>query len=420
MTTWMFPLTVCGSLILGSLAVPSPASPAPPAGQTTASLTTRASDSSNALALSNPAITSQVDQPSDQKLDATQAVLMLDLLEGVAEGRHEPEKLDAVMSSEGTELIVGQLNLARRASTAQYRQLLLGLMEGVRPEIEPVDSTRRAEMGVVGLLDGCWPRLVWGLERTDVLRERVDHLQALDFYDQARATANHFLPEPLQVSPRVFAVIGSRAGGAKIGADRLYLDVLAYSYRNREDETFPTDNELIGTAAHEMHHMGYGHYLSRMGNSLSLTDSERLMFEFVSAILSEGSATYLISADRDLGRLQERRSYAQYLDRGGELLSTSEDILRALVDGEISTPVEYEAAAADLLGNWFHSTGSLMLSIIDENGGLDRVMMVVADPRLLIEEYNKAAARLDSDAAPFIFDARIAGSLAQVGSAPPS
>ena len=102
---------------------------------------------------------------------------MLDLLQSISEGRHEPDRLDAVMSSEGTELIVGQMNLARRVSMVQYRTLLTGLMEAKKPEIEPVDSTSRSRNGVVGLLENAWPLLNWGLDHTEVMRQRVHHLQ---------------------------------------------------------------------------------------------------------------------------------------------------------------------------------------------------------------------------------------------------
>jgi len=307
------------------------------------------------------------------------------------------------------------MNLARRVSLDQYEQLIVGLIDGVRPDIQPVDSTLRARRGADALVEDVWPRLVWGLDHLDVLRERVDHLRDLDVYDRAQTIAAQFLPEPMEASPRLFAVIGGRAGGAKIGVDRLYVDVLAYSYRDRRQETFPTDVELTQTIAHEMHHMGYDQYLSQRESALRLSESEGLIFGFVSGLLSEGSATYLISEGRDLVRMRQERSYGTYLARDEELLSRSEDILRAILEGDLRTREAYQAATADLLGNWSHATGSLMLSVIDESSGLERVMEVVADPRRLLDEYNRAAKTLGPEEAVHTFDHGIAEILLRMG-----
>lgn len=344
-------------------------------------------------------------------LDVTQAHLMLDLLESISEGRKDRECLDALMSSEGTELIVGQMNLARRVSMVQYRTLLTGLMEGRKPDIEPVDSTARSRNGVDGLLENAWPLLNWGLGHTGVLRRRVDHLQDLDFFESAHAVASRFLPDSIEAPPRVFAVLGGRAGAAKIAPDRLYLDVLVYSYRDKDSVGFPSDAELIRTIGHEMHHMGYRSFLDRKIESLGLGQSERLLFEFVSGLLSEGAATYLISHDRSLAALRERRSTRDYLTHHRDLITTSESVLKAILDGEIRTAEEYEEATADLLGMWFHSAGSLMLGVIDEAGGLNQVMKVVAEPGKLLVEYNRAVRLLGREAELRIFDDHLAGAL---------
>lgn len=350
-----------------------------------------------------------------RSLDASQAYLMLDLLGMISEGGNDPEILAELLNSEGTALVVGQMNLARRVSLDQYNQLIVGLVHGVRPDIQPVDSTRRARRGVDALVEDVWPRLIWGLDHVDILRERVDYLQDLDVYDRARTIATRFLPEPLQASPSMFAVMGGRAGGAKIGADRLYLDVLAYSYRDRRQGTFPADAELTRTMAHEMHHIGYDQYLSRQAHALRMNESEELIFGFISGLLSEGSATYLISEDRDLDRMRQKRTYAEYLARDGELMSRSEEVLRGILEGELRTRADYEAATADMLGNWTHATGSLMLSVIDEGSGLERVMEVVADPRRLLDEYNRAATTLGPKAGVHIFDRGLAETVLHIG-----
>jgi hypothetical protein len=285
-------------------------------------------------------------------------------------------------------------------------------MEGRKPEIEPVDSTARSRNGVAGLLDNAWPLLNWGLGHTAILRERVDHLHGLDFYERAHAIASRYLPEPIDAPPRVFAVIGGRAGAAKIAPNRVYLDVLVFSYRDRETTGFPGDAELIRTIGHEIHHMGYRGYLDRRVDSLDLGESEGLLFGFLSELLSEGAATYLISHDRNLEGMYERRSTRDYLEHHQDLVSTSESILRAVLDGKIRTSLEYQEAIADLLGMWFHSAGSLMLGVIDQASGLERVMEVLAEPDRLLAEYNRAARLLGPESELRAFDDQLAEALA--------
>jgi hypothetical protein len=128
-------------------------------------------------------------------------------------------------------------------------------------------------------------------------------------------------------------------------------------------------------------------------------------------LLSEGAATYLISQDRNLDELRERRSTRVYLKHHQDLISSSESILRAILDGEIRTRAEYDEATADLLGMWSHSAGSLMLGVIDEASGLDRVMEVVAEPGRLLDEYNRAARSLGPERELRLFDDHLAGTL---------
>ena len=89
--------------------------------------------------------------------------------------------------------------------------------------------------------------------------------------------------------------------------------------------------------------------------------------------------------------------------------------MQAILDGEIRNAADYDEAAAGLLGMWFHSAWTFMLGIIDEGGGLERVMDVVADPRRLLHEYNRAARSLASDGDVYLFDDELAERLLRMG-----
>lgn len=352
------------------------------------------------------------------EMDVSQARLMLDFLDAVSSGDSPGRFLDSLMQAEGTGLIIAQMNLARRVSPDQYRQLLQGFMEGTRPRIEPVDSTRRAARGVEGLLKDVWPALTWGLTHTSELRARVNHLEELDLYALARKLANRFLPDSLEGSPGLFAVMGGRAGGAKLDGDRIYLDVLVYSYHGRRTGEFPTDQELTRTIAHELHHMGYGPYLTKWANGLNPTARESLQARFLSGLLTEGSATYLISAGRSLAEMREDRAYAGLLDNPGALIDQVEAILLDIQEGRIRSEAEFEEATADLVGSWYHSAGSLLLGVIDEAGGLTEVEEVIRDPRRLLSAYNRAVAALGANAPARPFGESLAEDVATMGRGP--
>lgn len=62
-------------------------------------------------------------EPAMRDVDVSQALLMLDFLEGVSQGNHKPQHLEAVLESEGTELIIAQMNLAeehQRTNTGNH------------------------------------------------------------------------------------------------------------------------------------------------------------------------------------------------------------------------------------------------------------------------------------------------------------
>ena len=60
---------------------------------------------------------------------------------------------------------------------------------------------------------------------------------------------------------------------------------------------------------------------------------------------------------------------------------------------------------------WFHSAGSLMLGVIDEANGLERVMEAVTEPERLLAEYNRAAEALGPGSELRAFDDQLAEAL---------
>ena len=67
-----------------------------------------------------------------------------------------------------------------------------------------------------------------------------------------------------------------------------------------------------------------------------------------------------------------------------------------------------------MLGNNYHVTGSVMLYAIEKVSGLDVVMKILSDPRLLLIEYNKAARILDNEKF-FLFSQAAAEKVSKLG-----
>lgn len=348
-------------------------------------------------------------------IDTSQAELMVAFLERAGQGDIDADAVEKVLASPGTALVIGQMNLMRRVSAQQYRTVLLGLGHETPPTIEPADGGERARSGVAGLTDNVWPTLRWGMQHSDLLRKRIAEIKALDVYGTARHLAVSALPGAVDVAPDVFVVMGGRAGAAALAGPRIYVDVLLLSYLDAIGRRpWSAEADVLGFVAHEMHHIGYRTLLDRYRESLQLTSTEEPAYRLLTGLLSEGSATYLVSDRRDLARLRSDTSLDGLLERGDELLAECGSLLTSLLAKAETSPSE-DAVRSFLLGSRAHAAGSLMLSRIDRLDGLDAVMAVLRDPRTLLQSYNRAVSTFPDLNGAYRFDPILAESVAQLG-----
>lgn len=345
--------------------------------------------------------TNESQKRQDTNVDFTQADMMLEFLMGLEKGEPVSHKIEPLLQAEGTELIVKQMNIVRKVSLRQYGQILKGLVDNRLPDIEPVDSTERAKRGVHGLKYNAWVGLTWALENTETLRERLAILKEADVYHEAERLALRFLPEPVQMSPSLFVVMGGRAGAAALDKDRIYIDILIMTYQKmRKNLPFMNESEITDFFAHEMHHIGLSKYYEKKFGSLSLNENQRRLFRMLRSIVAEGSATYLISNHRNINEMRKEFKLSEEPNKQLSLLSSCEALIQQLSEGKFKSQDEYEKANTLMLGHGYHSVGSIMLSTIDQVGGLESIMQVLEDPRTLLLEYNKAARSL-SDKSDF-------------------
>jgi hypothetical protein len=211
--------------------------------------------------------------------------------------------------------------------------------------------------------------------------------------------------------------MGGRAGAAALAGGKIYVDILMLSYLDDLGRRpYAAETDLIDFFSHEMHHIGYSELEAERLASLDLDTGQRLAFSLLSSVVSEGSATYLVSGHRDIERtLSGSGSLSRLAERGDELLADCERVLLALQAGEIANGEQYDAATEFLLGSGAHMAGTLMLSRIDAARGLDTVTAVIVDPRKLLTAYNAAVGDGSAGAGVHVFDPKLAAAVATLG-----
>jgi hypothetical protein len=342
---------------------------------------------------------SATSQVAEETADYSQAEIMVDFLRGASEGRLDIDLIDSIMASEGTSLIIEQQNRRAQIDSAQYRRILEGVLNQDAPTVAPLDSTERALLGVHRLQNEVWRVLKWGIENIGLLEKELIRLKEMDVAPESMAIAESYLPYPLGSPPSILFVAGGRAGF--FAADNsIYMDLLLMSFsKTRRGEPLISRKEVVAYFAHEMHHVGFHSLMDRLRGSLTLEKRGERALVFISGLVAEGSATYLINGDRNIENIKEGKSYAKFFEMDGGLLRLCDEVLRAILDREIENDDEYFVATRPLLGMGFHAAGSLMMHVIDRGSGLESIKKILEDPRLLLQEYNSAVEKIQSSPA---------------------
>ena len=344
-------------------------------------------------------------------VDVTQATAMLRLLERCHAGVVPSQAIDQVMDLPGTRLIIGQQNVSRRVTPAQYRAVLVAACGGEIARVTPSEPGARAEKGVQGLTEDVAPSLIWGRDHSELLKQRLAGAQQNDGLGEVVPLALRSLPEEIDLAPKLYVVMGGRAGGAA-SDEGIYVDLLADAWRSRASNASMTPREMVEFFAHETHHVGYGKLLDREREHLHLTAGETQAWNFLTAVMMEGSATLLINGHGSWADLQKQQHIQADLARLPQLLPEAANILQAALTGGMSDR-EYQAKVSDFFGEGYHATGAKLLYVIEEARGRDAVLRIMKDPRSLLVVYNECAAERKE---PFRFDSALADALKAMGS----
>jgi hypothetical protein len=343
--------------------------------------------------------------------DFTQAGAMLDLLRACQVNNASAEMFDRVSSLAGTQLIVAQQNISRRVTMQQYRDVLEAACAGKIAPLKPTEPGTRAEKGIAGLTQDVGPSLIWGRDHIPLLESRLLELRNNPSLGNALPLAQKYFPEPVALKPKLYIVMGGRAGAAAID-DQLYFDVLVTEWRASQGLSLPTTPaRATEFFAHETHHLGYGQILDRKRDSLKLTLAQAQVWDFLAATMMEGSATLLINGHEKIADLEKQPDLARYLTKVPELLPLMQDVLRKALNGSLSDEA-YAEATSPFLNMGYHATGAVLLAAIGKKRGLAGVMDVMRDPRRLLAIYNDCSRE---SSVRFTFDPELANRVADIG-----
>jgi len=343
--------------------------------------------------------------------DFTQADAMLEWLRACHAGKGTKTEADRVISLPGTELVVGQQNISRRVTVRQYRQVLEAACAGRIADVQPAELGTRGEKGVAGLFEDVAPSLIWGRDKVPLLESRLAELRRNQSIGNAVPLAQKYLPEPIALAPKLYVVMGGRAGAAAID-DQLYFDVLSTAWReSRGLSRSISPAEVVEFFAHETHHLGYGQILDRKRASLRLTPAESQAWGFLVATMMEGSATLLINGHEKLADLERQPDIQPYLAKAPDLLPTMQNLLRRALSGPMSDEA-YEKASSPFLNMGYHATGAVLLAAIEKKRGLAGVMKVMDDPVRLLAAYNECGGE---SSVAFRFDRDLAEQVTHIG-----
>jgi len=248
--------------------------------------------------------------------------------------------------------------------------------------------------------------LIWGRDHVAFLRQRLAAVKGTQDLAEIVPLALQNLPEEVALSPKLYFVMGGRAGAAAID-DTIYIDLLSDAWRTREKNTPMTPQEIVEFFAHETHHLGYGQILERQKQSLNLTGGREQAWNFLASLLMEGSATLLVSAHGSWAELEKQNHIRPDLARLPQLLPKTQSLLRQAMNGGMSEQ-EHQAAVADFFGEGYHATGAWLLNVILKVQGKPGVLKVMRHPATFLTVYNESAAKLNQ---PFRFDPLLASEL---------
>lgn len=345
-------------------------------------------------------------------IDFTQAEAMLNLLRSCHANQAQPIDLDRVLSLPGTALVVAQQNISRRITMQQYRNVLVSACAGKIADVKPAEPGARAAKGVAGLIEDVAPSLLWGRDNVPLLDSLLSDLRHNQDIGNAIPLARKYLPEPVPLAPRLYVVMGGRAGAATI-EDQLYFDVLISQWRaSRESRPPLSPAEVVEFFAHETHHLGYAQMLEHVRDLLHLSPAEKRVWDFLAATLMEGSATFLINGHEKLSDLEKQPDISVYLHKAPELLRAMQDLLRSALKGPMSEE-GYDEATGPFLNMGYHATGAVLLAAIEKKEGIAGVMEVMKDPRRLLVTYNDCAAESTVN---FKFESTLAQQTVSIGS----
>lgn len=205
--------------------------------------------------------------------------------------------------------------------------------------------------------------------------------------------SNQFLPDKYNHRIKVYFLCGIR--GTSIVLDQeIAVDIC--------DEAFIADGEinrdmLIRMLAHEIHHISVESYIKTIVSKIN-NFKEKVLYEFIGNLISEGTAGYYITNPIDLKQFSSS-VWVKNLENVNELLNE----IKAIFD-KLTSCKDFEAEDTQYLFSENlkgYTAGFVMIKAIDEALGREKVLECIRDCRLFIKYYNMAVEKGSLDLITF-------------------
>ena len=315
--------------------------------------------------------------------------LVLAAAQAAAPAERVQLKLDAAQA-EAVLAIVGQKAAGREPAPAAWQALFAS---------EPYLRLKKREASMRRqFTDEDFKRFVLSADlarRAGELRRTLDAWKRADLSAVA-ARILPYLPDDARVRAKVYPVIKPRSNSFVFETD---TDPAIFLYLDPQQS--PTD--FANTVAHESHHIGFASASRRYDERIkALPESARKAAEWMGAF-GEGLAVLAAAGSVDVHPMrdfkdEDRVRWDQDMKSFDQQLSQVDQFFLDVIGGGYAKPEVADHVAFTFFGYrgpWY-TVGYKMGAVVEKRYGRAVLLDCMADPRMLLARYNRAAAEANA------------------------
>ncbi len=209
----------------------------------------------------------------------------------------------------------------------------------------------------------------------------------------AASRALAYLPAEAVIRAKVYPVIKPKPNSFVFELD---TDPTIFLYLNPE----LTGPQFENTVAHEMHHVGHASLGAAQKKASEALPPDAQTAALYTGAFAEGIAMLAAAGGPDVhphavSRPEDRARWDRDMAKFDSDLREVEVFLLDIIGGRLKTEAEREERAGkffgDAQGAWY-TVGYRMSALVEKSFGRDALIRAMLDPRLLLVDYNRAAA----------------------------